>query len=94
MGVPSQSEVLEYAKKIQAASSKPISKKEMERILEAKFLHGKDYFSSGFAVGAVNNPVDWASGLASIVMGVVSWLEGDEEKAVKDVIKGVTRILF
>ena len=98
MSVPTQAEVLAYARKLRSVSVN-MPRGEMRELLEARFLHNQDYFASrgggfGSTIGAVDNPIDWLKGGIKILSGVKSWFDGDETAAVRQVIDGVLIILY
>jgi hypothetical protein len=81
-------EVLAYARRVVAANP-AIAPDALRDVLRARFLHGQDIFA---VVGAVNNPLDWLHGLASIFRGIARLIAGDAT-GVQDIIEGVVRIV-
>src|SRR5688500_13500370 len=95
MTTPTHHEVLKYARRIQ--DERPsISKGDLDSLLRARCLHGKDVFtlSRVARVGAINNPVDWLRGLGLSLQGATMlFREKPDVVGVAKVIEGVLQIL-
>jgi hypothetical protein len=106
--IPSKSEILEVARQLKEAAPS-ISREKMRELLTDRYVHGKpiggpvpdfairlDYGSvcPDYAMHAMCSPGDWFRGLASIFAGVASWLSGDQENAIRQMIEGALTILY
>ena len=85
-----EEQILAYAKKIKSANPS-ISREELQKILEAKFIYSKDIL---LYPKAIDNAMDWIMGLASIAEGLVSiFKDKNKEEGIRRIVAGVVIIV-